>query len=57
LIVGSFYRVTSKQDGITLLNLIVCSPCSLEAKRLRLHAEEISVGSKPSSARNRENHR
>ena len=57
LIVGSIYRVTSKQDGITLLDLVVCSLCSLEARRLRLHAEEISVSSKPSSARNRESRR
>jgi hypothetical protein len=57
LIVGGVYRVTSKQDGITLLNLVVCSLCFIEAKRLRLHAEEINVSSNPSSARNRESRR
>jgi hypothetical protein len=57
LIVGGVYRVTSKQDGITLLNLVVCSLCSIEAKRLRLHTEEISISSNPSSARNRESRR
>src|SRR4249920_1591380 len=55
--VGGVYRVTSKQDGITLLNLVVCSLCSIEAKRLRLHSEEISISSNPSSARNRESRR
>ena len=57
LIVGSAYRVTSKEDGITLLSMVVCSLCSMEAKRLRLHAEEISVSTKPSSLRNRGSHR
>jgi hypothetical protein len=57
LIVGSVYRVTSKQDGITLLNLVVCSLCSLEARRLRLHVEEISVGSETSSAQHLESRR
>jgi hypothetical protein len=40
-----------------LLNLVVCSLCSIEAKRLRLHTEEISISSNPSSARNRESRR
>jgi hypothetical protein len=57
LILGSIYRVTSKQEGITLLDLVVCSPCSTEAKRLRLHTEEISVSNKPSSAGNQESRR
>jgi len=53
LIVGNAYRVTSEEAGITLLDLIVCSLCFMEAKRLHLHAEEISAGSKEVSARNR----
>jgi hypothetical protein len=57
LIVGNTYRVTSEEDGITLLNMVVCSLCSMEAKRLRLHTEEINVGSKHPSARNRGSHR
>lgn len=57
LIVGKAYRVTSEEDGITLLDMIVCSLCSLEAKRLRLHTEEINVRSEPVSARNRGGHR
>lgn len=57
LIVGNAYRVTSEEEGITLLDMIVCSLCFMEAKRLRLHTEEISLKSKPTSARNRGSHR
>jgi hypothetical protein len=53
LIVGNTYRVTSKEEGITLLDMVVCSLCFMEAKRLRLHTEEINVSSKQASARNR----
>ena len=53
LIVGNAYRVTSEEEGISLLDMIVCSLCFMEAKRLHLHAEEINVGSKHPSARNR----
>jgi hypothetical protein len=56
-IVGNTYRVTSEEDGIILLNMVVCSLCSMEAKRLQLHTEEIGVGSKRPSARNRRSHR
>jgi hypothetical protein len=57
LIVGNVYRVTSEEEGITLLNLVVCSLCSMEAKRLRLHTEEINVKSKQVSERRRVSHR
>ena len=57
LIVGNAYRVTSEEEGITLLDMIVCSLCFMEAKRLRLHTEEINVRSKHPSARNRGSHR
>jgi hypothetical protein len=57
LIVGNTYRVTSEEEGITLLDMIVCSLCFTEAKRLRLHTEEIDVRSKQTSARNRGSHR
>jgi hypothetical protein len=57
LIVGNAYRVTSEEQGITLLDMIVCSLCFLEAKRLHLHAEAINVRSKHTSARNRVSHR
>jgi hypothetical protein len=52
LIVGNAYRVTSEEDGITLLDMVVCSLCSMEAKRLRLHTEQINHRSKPASTRN-----
>jgi hypothetical protein len=54
-IVGSAYRVTSEDEGIRLLDMIVCSPCFMAAKRLRLHAEEINVRSKTPSARSTSN--
>ena len=57
LILGNAYRVTSEEEGISLLDMIVCSLCSMEAKRLRLHTEEINVRSKQISARNRGSHR
>ena len=57
LIVGNAYRVTSEEEGITLLDMVVCSLCFMEAKRLHLHAEEINVRSKEASARNRMSHR
>ena len=56
-IVGNAYRVTSEEAGITLLDMIVCSLCFEEAKRLHLHTEEIDTGSKHPSARNRRSHR
>jgi hypothetical protein len=52
LIVGNAYRVTSEDEGIRLLDMVVCSLCFMEAKRLRLHAEVINVRSKQTSARN-----
>lgn len=52
-IVGNAYRVTSEEEGITLLDMIVCSLCFMEAKRLRLHTEEINVSSKQASVRTR----
>jgi RNase P subunit RPR2 len=57
LIVGNAYRVTSEDQGIPLLDMVVCSLCFMEAKRLHLHAEEINLGSKQASPRNRESHR
>jgi len=57
LIVGNAYRVTSKEEGITMLDLVVCYPCFIEAKRLHLHAEKIDVGSKQPSARSPVSHR
>src|SRR5215510_736616 len=49
-IVGNAYRVTSD-----MLDMVVCSLCFMEAKRLHLHAEEIDISKQP-SARNRGSH-
>jgi hypothetical protein len=57
LILGNAYRVTSDDAGITLLDMIVCSLCFMEAKRLRLHTEEINLRSKQPSAQKRVSHR
>jgi hypothetical protein len=57
LFVGNAYRVTSEEEGISLLDMIVCSLCFMAAKRLGLHAEEINVRSKQASTRNRGIHR
>jgi hypothetical protein len=56
LIAGKAYRVTSEEEGISLLDMIVCSLCFMEAKRLRLHAEQINVRSKQAAARNPGSH-
>ena len=43
---------------LRVLDMVVCSLCFMEAKRLRLHVEEINIRSKQvASARNRESHR
>jgi len=55
-LVGNAYRVTSEDAGITMLDMVVCSLCFMEAKRLHLHAEEIDIRSKQTSARNRVSH-
>jgi len=58
LIVGNSYRVTSEDEGITLLDMIVCSFCYLYgSEKGSLHTEEIKVRSKQApSARNRGSH-
>jgi hypothetical protein len=55
LIVGNAYRVTSKEEGITMLDIVVCYRCVIEAKRLGLPAEEI-IRNKQASARHRGSH-
>ena len=45
MIVGNAYWVTSEEDGIVLLDMIVCSLCGMEAKRLQLHTEVLDAGS------------
>ena len=39
LIVGKAYRVTSEDEGIIMLDMIVCRLCFMEARKLGLHAE------------------
>jgi hypothetical protein len=58
LIVSNAYRITSEDEGIRLLDMIVCSLCFMAAKRLGLHGEEINLRSKQAvAARNRGTHR
>ena len=57
LIVGNVYRVTSEEEGMILLDMIVCSLCAMEAKRLRLHTEEIDFGGQRPSSENRRGRR
>jgi hypothetical protein len=42
LISSKAYRVTSAENGVILLDMIVCAPCALEAKSLQLTTEEIT---------------
>jgi len=40
---GRAYRVTSEEDGIVLLDMIVCHSCSIEARRLGLETREHDI--------------
>ena len=55
-IVGNAYRVTSEDAGIRLLDMIVCSLCAMEAKRLRLHTQEVTILVERATVRNRRTH-
>lgn len=44
---GRAYRVLSRDGGETLLNMVVCFWCCLEAKRLKLEVEEITAEAQP----------
>ena len=44
IIAGKAYRVISEEDGVALLNMIVCPTCAAAAKSLMLHTEEITAG-------------
>ena len=39
---GTAYRVTSEEDGVVLLDMIVCHSCSIEARTLGLQTKEHS---------------
>jgi hypothetical protein len=56
-IIGDAYRVTSEHEGITLLDLIVCSPCSIEAQKLGLHTEQVDIRGKQLLTQERRSHR
>ena len=40
---GRAYRVTSEEDGILLLDMIVCHSCSIEARRLGLETRKHDI--------------
>ena len=40
---GQSYRVISEQDGIILLDMIVCRPCYEQAQELGLRSEPMPV--------------
>jgi hypothetical protein len=42
LIVGRTYRVMSEESGVTLLDMIVCYFCYLEARRLGLPSQQMN---------------
>ena len=49
-IIGNAYRVVSEEDGVALLNMVVCASCAAVAKRLLLHTEEITPARSTASA-------
>ena len=47
---GKFYRVTSIESGVKLLDMIVCYSCFIESQKLGLQAEELdSIGESQST--------
>jgi hypothetical protein len=40
---GAAYRVTSEEDGVVLLDMVVCYSCSIEARRLGLQTKEHDI--------------
>jgi len=42
IIVGNVYHITSEENGIALLDMVVCAVCAAEAKSLQLHTEKIA---------------
>jgi hypothetical protein len=40
---GRPYRVTSEEDGVLMLDMIVCDPCQRQARRLGLHVEKVKL--------------
>jgi hypothetical protein len=52
---GRAYRVMSEEEGVILLDMIVCDSCYLQAKNLGLETQEINLrdrrGVGPSASR------
>jgi hypothetical protein len=44
---GKAYRVTSEESGTTLLDMVVCYYCFVDAQRLGLHVEELRPRAEP----------
>ena len=40
---GDAYRVLSEEDGVVLLDLIVCFECAMEARGLELSTQRVEV--------------
>lgn len=40
LFFGNAHRVTSEEDGVILLDMVVCDSCGIQARRLGLKTEE-----------------
>jgi RNase P subunit RPR2 len=46
LVTGDMYRVISEEDGIVLLDMIVCRSCYDEARELGLECRKVTPGSR-----------
>jgi hypothetical protein len=47
IMAGKAYRVTSEESGVTLLDMVVCYYCFVDAQRLGLHVEELRPREEP----------
>jgi RNase P subunit RPR2 len=52
VVIGRPYRVTSEENGVTLLDMTVCHSCDEQARALGLHSEAVR-----SASRVRKHHR
>lgn len=49
MVTGAMYRVFSEEDGVILLDMIVCRPCYDQAKELGLQAERLTPEENPTA--------
>ena len=42
-LIGNAYRVLSGEDGVRLLDMVVCHACNLEARRIGLETAELGL--------------